>query len=145
MINTNFGYPKMGPSWNTETPPAILSFTKSSSGTSMRLPCLVILYYVFKFEKLYIYIKTFVPPLELCSVNISSVVEFQRCWVLKSKLFGQESTFSKETLKKISFYELRFIKKCQNSKGKIVSKRFFLAKDSSKKRTKTRHILVKPN
>ena len=77
--------------------------------------------------------------------NISSVVEFQRCWVLKSKLFGQESTFSKETLKKISFYELRFIKKCQNSKGKIVSKRFFLAKDSSKKRTKTRHILVKTN
>ena len=25
-------------------------------------------------------------------VNISSVVEFQRWWVLKSKLFGQEST-----------------------------------------------------
>ena len=28
--------------------------------------------------------------------NISSVVEFQRWWVLKSKIFGQESTYSKE-------------------------------------------------
>ena len=27
--------------------------------------------------------------------NISSVVEFQRWWVIKSKLFGQESTYSK--------------------------------------------------
>ena len=26
-------------------------------------------------------------------INISSVVEFQRWWVLKNKLFGQESTF----------------------------------------------------
>ena len=31
--------------------------------------------------------------------NISSVVEFQRWWVLKSKIFGQESTYSKEFLK----------------------------------------------
>ena len=30
--------------------------------------------------------------------NISSVVEFQRWWVLKSKLFAQESTCSKEIL-----------------------------------------------
>ena len=30
-------------------------------------------------------------------------------------------------------------------KGQIISKRFFLAKDSSKKRTKTRRILVKTN
>ena len=28
--------------------------------------------------------------------NISSVVEFQRWWVLKSKIFGQESTYSKD-------------------------------------------------
>ena len=28
--------------------------------------------------------------------NISSVVEFQRGWVLKSKVFGQESTYSKD-------------------------------------------------
>ena len=28
----------------------------------------------------------------LISVNISSVMEFQQWWVLKSKLFGQEST-----------------------------------------------------
>ena len=31
------------------------------------------------------------------------------------------------------------------SKGQIISKRFFLAEDSSKKRTKTRRILVKTN
>ena len=30
--------------------------------------------------------------------NVSSVVEFQRWWVLKSKLFAQESTYSKEIL-----------------------------------------------
>ena len=30
-------------------------------------------------------------------------------------------------------------------KGQIISKRFFLAEDSSKKRTKTRLILVKTN
>ena len=30
-------------------------------------------------------------------------------------------------------------------KGQIISKRFFLAEDSSKKRTKTRRILVKTN
>ena len=35
--------------------------------------------------------------LSMCS-NISSVVEFQRWWVLKSKLFAQESTCSKESL-----------------------------------------------
>ena len=28
--------------------------------------------------------------------NISSVVEFLRWWVLKCKIFGQESTFSKD-------------------------------------------------
>ena len=31
------------------------------------------------------------------------------------------------------------------AKGQIISKRFFLAEDSSKKRTKTRRILVKMN
>ena len=31
-------------------------------------------------------------------INISSVVDFQRWWVLKSKLFAQESTCSKEIL-----------------------------------------------
>ena len=30
------------------------------------------------------------------STNVSSVVEFQRWWVLKSKNFGQESTYSRE-------------------------------------------------
>ena len=30
---------------------------------------------------------------KLCIVNISSVTEFQRWWVLKSKLFCQESTW----------------------------------------------------
>ena len=32
------------------------------------------------------------------NIDISSVVEFQRWWVLKSKLFAQESTCSKEIL-----------------------------------------------
>ena len=32
----------------------------------------------------------------LISINISSLVEFQRWWVLKSKIFAQESTCSKE-------------------------------------------------
>ena len=32
-----------------------------------------------------------------------------------------------------------------SAKGQIISKRFFLAEDSSKKRTKTRRILVKTN
>ena len=38
-----------------------------------------------------------------------------------------------------------FIKNPWSSKGQIISKRFFLAEDSSKKRTKTRRILVKTN
>ena len=46
--------------------------------------------------------------------NISSVMEFQRWWwVLKSKVFGQELTYSKQVFLK-SFNELQFIKKCQN-------------------------------
>ena len=32
------------------------------------------------------------------SINVSLVVEFQRWWVLKSKIFAQESTCSKEIL-----------------------------------------------
>ena len=31
--------------------------------------------------------------LQNCMYIISSVVEFQRWWVLKSKIFGQESTY----------------------------------------------------
>ena len=34
----------------------------------------------------------------LLNINVSSVVEFQRWWVLKSKTFAQESTCSKEIL-----------------------------------------------
>ena len=37
---------------------------------------------------------TWVCALRLLYINISSVVEFQRWWVLKSKIFGQESTYS---------------------------------------------------
>ena len=36
--------------------------------------------------------------MDLINTNISSVVKFQRWWVLKSKLFAQESTCSKEIL-----------------------------------------------
>ena len=40
--------------------------------------------------------------------NIGSVVEFQRWWVLKSKLFAQESTCSKEILISTSLNHLWF-------------------------------------
>ena len=36
--------------------------------------------------------------LVIVTFNISSVVEFQRWWVLKRKLFAQKSTCSKEIL-----------------------------------------------
>ena len=52
-------------------------------------------------------------------VNISSVVEFQRWWVLKSNIFGQELTYSKENFSKKSVDELRFVKKCQNHTFKV--------------------------
>ena len=52
------------------------------------------------------------------SINISSVVEFLRRWVLKSKMFGQESTYSKDFFFK-SVDELKFIKKCQNCTFKL--------------------------
>ena len=32
-------------------------------------------------------------------INISSVVEFQRCWVLKTKIFGQELRYGKKIKK----------------------------------------------
>ena len=32
-------------------------------------------------------------------LDISSAVEFQRQWIIKSKSFGQESTYSKDFLK----------------------------------------------
>ena len=31
-------------------------------------------------------------------INVSSVVEFEKWWVLKSKIFGQKSIYSKETV-----------------------------------------------
>ena len=58
-------------------------------------------------------------PYTYFSNNISSVVEFQRWWVLKSKLFGQEWTYSKKFALKKSFDELRFVKKCQNRTFKV--------------------------
>ena len=36
--------------------------------------------------------------LDNININVSSVVEFQRWWVLKCKLFAKESTCSKETV-----------------------------------------------
>ena len=51
--------------------------------------------------------------------NIRSVVEFQRLWVLKSKVFGQESTYSKDIVVFYEYNELRFVKKCQNRTFKI--------------------------
>ena len=53
--------------------------------------------------------------------NISSVVEFQRWWVLKSKVFGRESTYSKEIVVFYEYNKLRFVKKCQNHSFKVDS------------------------
>ena len=44
-------------------------------------------------------------------INVSSVVEFYRWWVLKCKIFAQELTCSKEIVLKQSCNELWFIKK----------------------------------
>ena len=52
-------------------------------------------------------------------MNISSVVEFKRWWVLKSKIFGEESTYSREIFFKKFVDELWFIKKCQNCTFKV--------------------------
>ena len=46
-------------------------------------------------------------------------MEFQRWWVLKSKIFAQESTRSKEKEFKNSADELWFIKKYQNRTLKV--------------------------
>ena len=52
-------------------------------------------------------------------INVSSVVEFQRWWVLKCKIFSQESTRSKENVLKKSCNELWFVKKCLNRTFKV--------------------------
>ena len=54
------------------------------------------------FGKIFFYMRTMY-------FDISSVVEFQRWWVLKSKIFGQEATYLMEILLRESFDELRFI------------------------------------
>ena len=46
--------------------------------------------------------------------SVSLVVEFYRRWVLKCKLFAQESTSSKEIVFRQSCDELGFVKKCRN-------------------------------
>ena len=51
--------------------------------------------------------------------NVSSVVEFWRWWVLKCKIFAQESKCSKDFFKKKSYNELWFVKKCQNCTFKV--------------------------
>ena len=60
------------------------------------------------------------------------------------KVFGTMVLFFS---KKKSYTAGKFIGETEKSasKGQIISKRFFLAEDSSKKRTKTRRILVKTN
>ena len=45
-------------------------------------------------------------------------MEFQRWWVLKSKILGQESTYSKDFFFR-SVDELWFIKKCENCTFKV--------------------------
>ena len=80
--------------------------------------------------------------------NISSLVKFKRWWVLKSKLFGQESASSKEFFFFKSFDGLRFVKKCQNRTFKVnflcqKSTEFFQKKISSKNINLGDHFLLK--
>ena len=65
--------------------------------------------------------------------NISSVVEFQRLWVLKSKIFAQESTCSKK-----SYDDLRFVKKCRNRTFRVN----FLCQKSTKFFQKKIHLKI---
>ena len=71
------------------------------------------------------------------STNISSVGEFQRWWVLKSKIFGQESTYTKDLFFK-SVDELQFIKKCQNRTFKVN----FLCQKSTEFFQKKNHLRI---
>ena len=63
------------------------------------------------------------PPFQILAdqltLDIGSVVGFQRWWVLKGKIFAQESTWSKEIVLKQSCDELWFVKKCQNCTFKV--------------------------
>ena len=64
---------------------------------------------------------------KICSIcsNISSVVEFQRWWVLKSKLFGQESTWHQgKIFKKI----LRVMTVCQKVSKSYFQSQFWMSK-----------------
>ena len=58
-------------------------------------------------------------------INISSVMEFQRWWVLKSKLFGQESTWHQgKIFKKI----LRVMTVCQKVPKSYFQSQFWMSK-----------------
>ena len=57
--------------------------------------------------------------------NISSVVEFQRWWVLKSKLFGQESTCHQG---KIFKNFLRVMTVCQKVPKSYLQSQFWMSK-----------------
>jgi hypothetical protein len=52
-------------------------------------------------------------------LQVSSVVEFWRWWVLKCKIFAQESIHSKEIFSKQFCNELWFVKKCRNCTFKV--------------------------
>ena len=70
-------------------------------------------------------------------LNISSVVEFQRWWVLKSKLFGQESTCHQgKIFKKI----LRVMTVCQKVPKSYFQSQFWISKIN---RTFSKKILSK--
>ena len=61
----------------------------------------------------------------LVYINISSVVEFQRWWVLKSKLFGQESMYHQgKIFKKI----VRVMTVCQKVPKSYFQSQFWMSK-----------------
>ena len=63
-------------------------------------------------------------------------MEFLRWWVLKCKIFAQESTCSKKL--KQSYDELRFVKKCQNHTFKVN----FLCQKSTEFFQKKNHLRI---
>ena len=63
----------------------------------------------------------------LDTLKFISIVEFQKCWVLKSKIFSQKTIYLKESKVFCEYNSLQFIKKCQILTFKVI----FLRQETS--------------
>ena len=70
--------------------------------------------------------------------NVSSVVEFQRWWVLKCKIFAQELTCSKETIVFWEYGEHQFVKSAEI----VLSKSIFYVKNQRNFFKKKIHLRI---